>query len=69
VLSSFGINSTVYTAHSFRGTAASVAFASGVSMKEIMDTANWTSAKTFFQFYHKELPVNKSDFASRVLES
>lgn len=61
--------STMYTAHSFRGTAASVDFLSGVSMKDILDTANWTSSKTFFfHFNHKDLPVNNNDFAPYVLD-
>lgn len=68
VLSSSGIDSNMYTAHSFRGTAASVAFSSVVSMKDIMDTANWTSTKAFFLFYHKDLPVNNNDFATNVLD-
>lgn len=38
------LDSTVYTAHSFLGTAA---FSSGVSTKDIMGSANWTSTKTF----------------------
>uniref|UniRef100_A0A8W8NI59 Tyr recombinase domain-containing protein n=1 Tax=Magallana gigas TaxID=29159 RepID=A0A8W8NI59_MAGGI len=68
VLSSSGLDSNMYTAHSFRGTAASVAFSSGVSMKDIMDTANWTSTKAFVQFFHKDLPVNNNDFATNVLD-
>lgn len=43
VLSSSGIDSTMYTAHSFRGTAAPVAFSSGVSLKDIMDTINYSA--------------------------
>ena len=59
-----------FTAHSFRGTAASVAYSAGVSMKDILDTANWTNAKTFHKFYHKDLSsVKDSAFANSVLNT
>lgn len=45
-------------AHSFRGTSASVAYSSGVSIKEIMNAANWSSSKTFFKFYYKEVNIH-----------
>lgn len=50
-----------FTAHSFRGTSASVAYSSGVSIKEIMDAANWSSSKTFFKFYYKEVNIAGCD--------
>lgn len=60
-----------FTAHSFRGTSASVAYSSGVSIKEIMDAANWSSSKTFFKFYYKEVNIAGCDsdghFANTVL--
>lgn len=58
----------MYRAYSFRGTATSVAFSSGVLMKDVMDTANWTSTKTFIQFNHKDLLVNNNDFAAYILD-
>lgn len=58
-----------FTAHSFRGTAASLAFSAGVSIQEILNTVNWSNAKTFHKFYHKEVINNSTNFADSVLNS
>lgn len=67
VLCSAGINIDYFKAHSFRGATASTAFNSGCSVKHIMSTANWSSAKTFFKFYHRNIVESDIDFASAVL--
>ena len=56
-----------FKAHSFRSTATSVAFKAGVSMQEILDTANWTNSRTFYKFYFKDV-VKMDSFASAVLK-
>jgi hypothetical protein len=48
VLKSSGIDSSVFKTHSFR------ICKSGVTLNDIMKTANWQSAKTFKKFYLRE---------------
>lgn len=63
-----GIDVSMFTAHSFRGAAASKALGAGVSIKNVLETANWASARTFYKYYFKDIaPVN--NFASSVLNS
>ena len=61
------IDISKFSAHSFRGAATSKALGLGVSLKYIRDTANWSSAKTFYKFYNKDiLPAN--NIASNILK-
>ena len=46
-----GIDTSKFSAHSTRGASSSAAAMSGVSMHQILETADWSSAKTFKQFY------------------
>lgn len=57
----------MHTAYLFWATAALIAFSSEVLIKDIADNANWTSTKTFFLFYHKDLPVKNNNFVTKVL--
>ena len=66
ILDRFGINSKYFTAHSFRGASSSAAYAQGVHLSEIMEIANWATAKTFYTYYHKEATCN---FSNSVLNS
>lgn len=50
VFKNSGINDKIFSAHSFRSASTSGAFAGGVQLKEILETANWTNAKTFYTF-------------------
>lgn len=59
-----GIDTNVFSAHSYRGASTSQAFASGMSLKDVMETANWKNAKTFHTFYHRD---KQSDYSSTVL--
>jgi integrase len=61
VLSLSGIDSS-FTAHSFRSASTSYAFNKGVSIKTIMDTANWASAQTFYKHYYKTVNSNSTIF-------
>lgn len=61
-----GIDTSVFSAHSFRSAATSSAFAHGVTLKEIMKKADWSNARTFKTFYHKPV-VEDGTFAFSVL--
>ena len=63
--------STDFTAHSTRATAVSVAFDKGVSIKDILNTADWTSDSVFKKYYYKPLSssVNQSTFSHAVLQA
>lgn len=47
------VDTSKYSAHSTRGSAASSAFASGTPVDEILAAANWSNAKTFYRFYQR----------------
>lgn len=70
VLLKADINIDVFKGHSFRGASTSAAFASGCSLKDILATANWSSAKTFYKFYHKDIKQDTmKDFSTAVFNS
>lgn len=54
VLKRSGIDDKIFSPHSYRSASTSAAFAGGVQLKEILETANWTNAKTFYTFYRRE---------------
>lgn len=56
-----GIDEKVFSIHSYRSACTSAAFAGGVQLKDILETANWSKAKTFYTFYRRELSNNFSD--------
>lgn len=66
VLKLSGIDNSIFKARSYRGASTSAALAAGCSMKDILSTANWSSANTFHKYYHKNVVCDK-DFASSVL--
>jgi hypothetical protein len=55
------------SAHSFRGASTSKALGAGVSLKYIIETANWASAKTFYTHYFKDVVHVKNNFADKIL--
>ena len=59
-----GIDVSIFKSHSIRAASTSAATNLGVSVKDIMKTANWTSESTFKRFYLK--PIS-SDFGNSVL--
>ena len=68
VLSLAGIDSTVYTGHSFRSASTSKASRLGVPLDTILSTADWKNSGTFFKFYKKDVaPCNL--FANAVLDN
>ena len=54
-LSSAGINTEEFKAHSIRGAATSKAQAKGLSCKEIMEVAKWSKATTFGRHYLRKI--------------
>ena len=55
-----------FKAHSYRNASTSCAYKKGVSIRDIMETANWTSARTFYKHYHKEVDDDNT-FANAIL--
>ena len=54
-------------AHSTRQAATSVAFESGVSLDEIVKSADWSSSSVFCHHYLREMGVRRRSFAAGVL--
>ncbi|CAG7723383.1 unnamed protein product, partial [Allacma fusca] len=67
VLNSSGIDTSIFKAHSTRGSATTSAKLKGVSLSEIQACADWTSSSTFTKFYYR--PKFSSVFAHAVLNS
>jgi hypothetical protein len=64
-----GIDISKFFAHSFRGASTSKALEAGVSLKDILETANWASAKTVYKFYFKDVVHVKNNFVDKILNS
>lgn len=58
VIAETGVDVTTFKPHSTRAVAASKAKNASVQVKEILDTAGWSSERTFDRFYNK--PVQKA---------
>ena len=67
VLEQSGIDTSVFKAHSFRSASVSAALFHGCSIKEILKTADWSSAKNFYKFYFRDTGVQNLNFAEAVL--
>ena len=61
-----GVDVTTFKPHSTRAAAASKAKHASVPVKEILDTAGWSSERTFDRFYNKPLQKD-GGFAASVL--
>ena len=61
-----GVDFTTFEPPSTRAVAASKAKNASVPMKEILDTAGWSSKRTFDRFYNKAFQ-NNGGFATSVL--
>ena len=46
-----GIDTSVYSAHSYRGSSLSAAFAKGISLEKIVKAGDWTNVNTFKAHY------------------
>ena len=67
VLQLSGIDVSNFKAHSFRGATTSAAYMAGVTLQDILQTANWGSAKTFHKFYHRDVVDHQLNFSHSVL--
>ncbi len=65
VLKDAGVDSTIFSAHSTRGAAASKAAAKGVPTDSILKTASWSKESTFIKFYKRN--VTQPDTGAIVL--
>lgn len=67
VLDLSGIDTSAFSAHSFRSAAVSSALDKGCSIKDIITTADWSSDSTFFKFYYRNnLNSDSISFANAV---
>lgn len=60
VLSLAGVDTSIFKAHSYRSASTSAAYSSGISLSDILSTANWTNADTFYKFYNRDCAVSYS---------
>lgn len=66
VLSSAGVDTSKFKAHSTRSAATSFLANNKVNIKDIMTSVGWSSEATFQRFYHKST-VTKFNFSSSIL--
>ena len=66
VLKISGIDTSIFTAHSFRAAASSAAKSSNVPIDKIMAIAGWQSSETFRKFYDKPIITDKGGFANSI---
>ena len=70
VLTSARVDTSHFWAHSTRGVAASAASMAGVTTKQILATADWSSADTFKNFYLREdVRTHRQSFDIALLSS
>ena len=68
-LSSAGIDTTTFSAHSTRGVATSKALETGATLTEVLQQADWSTARTFQGFYFRPSQVRSLRFTQAVLSS
>ena len=61
-----GVDTSIFKGHSTRGASSSKAAASGVTVSDILQAADWSSEGTFQRFYHRQ-SSDKSTFGKAVL--
>ena len=66
-LSSAGIDTSVFSAHSTRGASTSKAIESGATLTDVIQQADWSTAQTFFKFYFR--PSSTRTFTRAVLST
>ena len=65
-----GIDISIFKAHSIRVASCSIAAGVGVTTKDVLDAADWSSEVTFQRFYCRELKKDDiTTFGSAVLSS
>ena len=66
-LSESGVDTDIFKAHSVRGAASSAAMNVGVSLKDILNLADWSQNSTFVRFYYR--PAFNPNVAHGILAS
>ena len=70
MIESWILIATIFKANSVSGAACSKAAGSGVTAKQILQTADWSSEGTFQQFYHRRLEnEDKTSLSRHILSS
>lgn len=67
VLSSAGIDTNMFKAHSVRGAATSAAYDKGAPIEKILKLANWSNEKTFYKYYLRSSSSSNEETARIVL--
>ena len=57
VLTSLGVDTSIFSAHSTRGASTSAASLAGVTTQQILSTADWSTANVFKEFYFRDRQV------------
>ena len=65
LLAEGGVDTNVFKAHSVRGVSTSAAAKKGVSISDILKTADWSGESTFRKFYYRD--TAESSFTKKVL--
>ena len=66
MLGEAGVDTSIFKAHSVRGATTSAALAKGVSIEDILKTADWSNDTTFRRFYYR--PSSDNTFSQVVLQ-
>ena len=65
-----GIDVNIFKSHSVRGASCSKAAGAGVTTRQILEAADWSSEGTFQKFYHRNLDgYDKTKFGTSILSS
>ena len=67
ILKRAGIDTSIFTAHSFRSAVVSTANLKGASLADIMKLADWSSQTMFNKFYKKSLVPSVAPVGALVL--
>ena len=70
ILNLSGIDTSKFKGHSYRSAFSSAAKMVGMSLNDILKTADWSSASTFRKFYYRDIDDNnKSNYINSVFNS
>ena len=64
-----GIDTKVFKGHSTRSAATSKPSSLGISVKDILERANWTNESTFQKFYNKKIDSGKGEIFQKTILS
>ena len=68
IMTEAGVNTDIFKAHSVRGASTSKASHEGLSVGQIIETANWSNATTFQKFYCRTLQQSNTTYQDTVLK-